>query len=143
MRPRRLAPLAIAIVQTRSHTRPPAPLPETRQHASSYAQFCFRAAVNVPPPRSPADSVPFIESLLSTEPVYFKSIAVPCTLAATTNSIAAPLTVPVRSACPISCDEYCPVSVSPSCSNVNDGLLLPAADSTLKTQTPVTSTLFA
>ena len=40
--------------------------------ASSYAQFYFRAAVKVPPPRSPAESVPFIESLLSTVPDIFQ-----------------------------------------------------------------------
>ena len=37
---------------------------------------------------SPADSVPFIESLVSTAPVYFNSIGMPCTVADTTNSIA-------------------------------------------------------
>ena len=33
---------------------------------------------------------------------------------------------------PINCDEYWPVSFSPSCLNVSVGLLLPAADSTVK-----------
>jgi hypothetical protein len=44
--------------------------------------------VKVPLPKSPADSVPFIESLVSTAPVYFNSIGVPCTVAETRNSMA-------------------------------------------------------
>ena len=70
------------------------PMHETRmpRHAAR-AMLCidslyFRVAVNVPPPRSPAESVPFIASLLSTVPTYFNSTCAPCTLAETVKSIA-------------------------------------------------------
>src|SRR6266436_1788154 len=89
------------------------PVPASAQAWRPFGDY-FLVAVNVPLPKLPYSTLPFMLVGLSTVPAYRTP---PTNRALKENSTWSPFTVPERGALPNS-PEYVPLSFSPSCLNV-------------------------